>query len=281
MRKTENSKTTFYSARGVAWLIVLLCVFAMAALIGMYKLGIVGLPRVVTGLFSPAETGEGKPLFAGSPIAPEPETAAPIYEAIPNDKIAAALAELSVPAEGYRAYTVTLYGGGKTLETAYETVWRGSDWWVQSAQDGIILSTAVAKGSTVYLTDHTLNVTTTAKAASAADPDGVTFAERSGVLPLSELLTLIGNVAVGEATTYGGGVTEYSLSYTPRRSGNENHFRFTCKTAIGTEEEYTFSFENAVLLSAQKTIGGKLIYQMENTAYRNDLSQVHADSLFD
>ena len=275
--ETDRSKT-FYSARGVTLLLTVVLILAVLALCGMYSLGVIRPPASFAALFSPEET-TARPTQTAD-IAPEAEetTLAP---AIAREEYAAALGRMQMPSSYYRAYTVTIYSGNTAAATQYDAVVRDADWWVRETRDGVALSTAVAVGGSVKITDHTQNRSVTASAADADTPDGIRLAERMGVMPLGELTALIGTLGEGGTPVYGGGITGYSLALTPARGTGSNVFTFEFTTALGVREVYSFSFEDAVLLSAEKYVGDRLIYRMENTAYKNGLTDTDIQGLFE
>lgn len=268
--RTGGSKT-FYSARGVTLLLSVVLVFAVLALLGMYSLGVIRPPASLSAWFGAAQTAAIAPEAAETTLTP----------AIAREEYAAALGSMPIPSAYYRAYTVTLRSGNASVTTRYDVVVRDADWWVRETRDDIALSTAVCRAGSVEITDHTRNLTVMAAEAGADTPDGIRLAERMGVMPLGDLTALIGTLGEGVTSDYGGGITGYSLALTPARGTGVNVFTFDFTTASGVREVYSFSFENAVLLTAEKYLGDRLIYQMENTAYRNDLSDIDADKLFE
>ena len=275
--RTGGSKT-FYSARGVTLLLSVVLVFAVLALLGMYSLGVIRPPASLSAWFGAAET-TARPAQTAA-IAPEAAETI-LTPAIAREEYAAALGSMPIPSAYYRAYTVTLRSGNASVTTRYDVVVRDADWWVRETRDDIALSTAVCREGSVEIIDHTRNQAVTAAAADADAPDGIRLAERMGVMPLGDLTALIGTLGEGGTSDYGGGITGYSLALTPARGTGENVFTFDFTTASGVREVYSFSFENAVLLTAEKYLGDRLIYQLENTAYRNELSDIDADKLFE
>ena len=272
--RTDSSKT-YYSTRGVTLLSVVL-VLAVLALLGMYSLGVIRPPASLSALFGTTETTARPAQTADIETAAEETTLTP---ALAREEYAAALGDMQIPSAYYRAYTVSIYGGNAVTATQYEAVVRDADWWVREARDGVILSTAVCRDGAVQITDNTQNSTVTA--AGTDTRRGIRLAERMGVLPLGELTALIGTLGAGGTSDYGGGITGYSLALAPARGTGENVFTFAFTTASGVREVYSFSFENAVLLSAEKYVGDRLIYRMESTAYTNDLADTGADRLFE
>ena len=273
--RTDSSKT-FYSTRGVTLLLSVVLVLAVLALLGMYSLGVIRPPASLSALFGTTET-TARPAQTADIETAAGETA--LTPALAREEYAAALGDMQIPSAYYRAYTVSIYGGNAVTATQYEAVVRDADWWVREARDGVILSTAVCRGGAVQITDNTQNSTVTA--AGTDTRRGIRLAERMGVLPLGELTALIGTLGAGGTSDYGGGITGYSLALAPARGTGENVFTFAFTTASGVREVYSFSFENAVLLSAEKYVGDRLIYRMENTAYTNDLADTGADRLFE
>ena len=273
--RTDSSKT-FYSTRGVTLLLSVVLVLAVLALLGMYSLGVIRPPASLSALFGTTETTARPAQTADIETAAEETTLTP---ALAREEYAAALGDMQIPSAYYRAYTVSIYGGNAVTATQYEAVVRDADWWVREARDGVILSTAVCRDGAVQITDNTQNSTVTA--AGTDTRRGIRLAERMGVLPLGELTALIGTLGAGGTSDYGGGITGYSLALAPARGTGENVFSFAFTTASGVREVYSFSFENAVLLSAEKYVGDRLIYRMESTAYTNDLADTGADRLFE
>ena len=251
-------------------------VLAVLALLGMYSLGVIRPPASLSALFGTTETTARPAQTADIETAAEETTLTP---ALAREEYAAALGDMQIPSAYYRAYTVSIYGGNAVTATQYEAVVRDADWWVREARDGVILSTAVCRDGAVQITDNTQNSTVTA--AGTDTRRGIRLAERMGVLPLGELTALIGTLGAGGTSDYGGGITGYSLALAPARGTGENVFTFAFTTASGVREVYSFSFENAVLLSAEKYVGDRLIYRMESTAYTNDLADTGADRLFE
>ena len=259
-------------------LLSVVLILAVLALCGMYSLGVIRPPATLAALFGATET-TARPAQTAD-IAPATE-ATTLTPALAREEYAAALGGMQMPNAYYRAYTVSIYSGNASVTTQYDAVVRDADWWVRETQDGVALSTAVCQSGSVKITDHTQNQTATATAASADTPGGIRLAERMGVMPLDELTALIGALGEGDAPDYGGGITGYSLALTPARGTGENVFTFDFTTASGVREAYSFSFENAVLLTAEKYVGDRLIYKMESTAYKNDLTAADTAGLFD
>lgn len=275
-KEKQKNNPTFYSARGIGLMAAVLLLFIILVLTGMYTLGIIHLPESFSAFFGQAE--ETTAPAAAANIAPEGEEAV-LYEAIPREEYAKALADMLLPTEYYRAYSITVSFGIREDVTDYVAIRRGADWWVQTSKEDVILTTAICKDGTVRITDNTQNTAVTAKGYSAETSSGISFEERCGVLPLEQLVTMIRALANGENVEYGGGITNYSLSFTQARGTGENVFVFTFTCQNGVTEEYRFAFESAALLSVTKSYGELKIYQMEMKEYRNDLSDVNVDSL--
>lgn len=275
--KTDSPKA-FYSARGVTLLLAVVLLLAVLALYGMYSLGVIRMPASLSALLGAEETTARPTQMAD--IAPATEETAALTPAMAREEYAAALADMPMPSAYYRAYTVTIYSGNVSTKTNYTLVVRNADWWLREAREDVALSTAVCADGKLRITDHTLDQTVTATAAGADAPNGIRLSERMGVMPLYELTALIGTLDSGGMSDYGGGITGYSLALTPARGTGENIFTFSFTTALGVREVYSFSFENAVLLSAEKYVGDSLIYRMESTAYKNGLSDADTADFF-
>ena len=275
-KEKKKNNLTFYSARGIGLMVAVLLLFIILALTGMYTLGIIHPPESFSSLFGQAE--ETTAPAAAANIAPEGEEAV-LYEAIPREEYAKALADMHLPTEYYRAYSITVSFGIREDTTDYVAIRRGEDWWVQTSKDDVILTTAICKDSTVRITDNAQNTAVTAEGYSAETPSGVSFEERCGVLSLERVVEMIRTLADGETVNYGGGITNYSLSFTQARGTGENVFVFTFTCQNGVTEEYRFAFESAAILSVSKSLGELKIYQMEMKEHRNDLSDVNVDSL--
>lgn len=274
---TSNS-SPFYSPKGILLLILLVSVLSAFALWGMYAIGVIRLPAGISALFA-EETVAPRPAGAAQNIAPEPEEAT-LLEAIPREEYALALADMAIPYAYYRNYKIKIFSDTKVNETEYFVVKDGKRWWVQTQVDNVILSTVSCQNGTVTITDNAQNASVTAKEFSAASPSGISFEERCGILSLQQLTEIIRAVASGESVEYGGGVRDYSLSYTPSRGTSDNVFTFAFACENGIAEEYTFAYESAVILSATKTYGEKTIYKMELKDYRNELTDIPTDTLF-
>lgn len=267
----KKSEMTFYSARGIMLMIVAVLVFATIAIIGMYSLGVISMPSFITGFFDNSVESTSPPPVAN--IAPETgETV--FHEALPRDEYAAALADIFVPDEFYYNYTITRSYGESFHAIDYVAIGKNQNWWIQSKEDDVIMSTTVCKDGTVQFSDNADNtfVKTTASDTS--------FAEYSGFMPLKELTVLISSLTNGDAVEYGGGVSDYSLSYTQARGTNENIFNFNFSRKDGISEEYTFALESATILSIKKyNSDGEKIYQMEMKDSRNSLDEIDVESL--
>lgn len=277
--KTAETKyrSPFYSTKGIVALVLALIVISVFALWGMYALGVIRLPESVSSLFA-AETEAPRPSGAVANIAPE-ETQSVLQEAIPREEYALALADMAIPDAYYRNYKITILSGNTTDVTEYFAIQNGEDWWVQTAKDAVILSTAVCKDGTVRITDNAKNASVTVPAYTEETQNGVSFTEKCGIMTLAELTEIIRRAAAGETVEYGGGISGYSLSYTPSLGTGENLFSFSFVTGSGVSEEYTFAFESATILSATKSYAGNVIYKMELTDYRNTLTDFDLESL--
>ncbi|MBQ7661724.1 MAG: hypothetical protein IJS44_06690 [Clostridia bacterium] len=273
MKKTkqrDSEKTVFYSRRGVATLAAFVALFTIISLVGMYALGVIKLPAALTALFAD-ETSAVSPAHAGEDIPLPPQNR---YEtAVPLSEYAAALSEIELPKGFYQTYTVTR-GTGKNGQTLYYTfLQNGNDYWVQTASGSVILSTVVCKDGQVRLTDHSRNEKATVGGALTAE-------EAAGVLSLAHLLEMMRAAATDTPVDYGGGLSNYSLSISASRGEGDNLFTFAFTTGDGVSERYTFSPERGVLLSGEKTYGGKVIYSMQSTGFTDDLSEIDLDLLF-
>ncbi len=275
-KETKKNNIPFYSARGIGIIAVVLLLFVILVLTGMYTLGILRLPASFSTLFAPTETTSVP--AAGAIIAPDGEEAE-LYEAIPREEYAKALADMPLPTEYYRSYSIAVSFGIREDVTDYIVIRRGEDWWVQTSKEDVILTTTICKDGNVRITDNAQNTAVTALGYSEENTSGISFEERCGVLTLDRLVEIIRAVAAGETVTYGGGITNYSLSFTQARGTGENVFVFTFTCQNGVTEEYRFTFESAAVLSVSKSIGTVKIYQMEIKEHRNDLSDVDVDAL--
>ena len=274
-KKVTKTKSAFYSAKGIATLIAMLLVLSALALWGLYTIGALRFP---TELFA-EETTAPLPSGAVANIAPE-GTQAELKEAVPREEYAFALSEMEIPASYFRKYTITLQSGNYTDVTSYYAVKDGENWWVQTEKEHVILTTAFCKDGTVHVADNAQNSSVSVPAQSAENPDGVSFEERCGILTLETLVEIIRRAAAGEPVEYGGGIRDYSLSYTPSRGTGENLFTFSFVNGSGIAEEYTFAFESARILSATKALDGNVIYKMELKDYRNELADFDTSALF-
>lgn len=272
-KQTKPSKGTFYSAGGIWLMVLVLILTSVLALWGLDHIGVIDLASIF------GEKPISRPNAPAANIAGEPENNG-IFEAIPREEYALALAEMSIPDEYYRNYRITIKSGEMSDMTEYYAVKKGDDWWVQTTQDDVILRTDVCVDGEVLITDNASNTSAKTNEQSDEHPSGVTFEERCGILTLDTLVNMLHSIASGEKVEYGGGIADYSLSITQSRTGGENLFSFNFVCQNGITEEYTFSFENAVILSASKSIDGNEIYKMELKDYRNDLSDIDTDSLF-
>lgn len=277
-KKATKTKSTFYSAKGVSILITTLVITSVFALWGLYTIGALRIPQYVTDLFT-EETTVVLPSGAAVNIAPE-MTELPVQEAVPREEYALALSEMHFPAETYRKYTVTLQSASYTDTTVYYAIQKGADWWVQTVQDDVIMSTALCKSGKVRITDNAQNTSSSLPEKSDQVPDGVSFEERCGILTTRSLVEIIRRAATGEPVEYGGGIRDFSLSFTPARGTGENLFTFSFVNGSGIAEEYVFAFESARILSAKKSIGDTVIYKMELKDYRNDLTEIDTATLF-
>lgn len=277
-KKATKTKSPFYSARGVAILITVLLIASAFALWGMYALGVLRPPQYITDLFT-EQTTSPLPIGASANIAPE-VTKPPLSEAVPREEYAFALSEMHFPAETYRKYTITLQSAAYSDTTVYYAIQKGNDWWVQTVQDDVIMTTALCKSGRVRITDNAQNTSVALPEKSAQVPNGVSFEERCGIMTTKSLVEIIRRAAAGESVEYGGGVRDYSLSFTPARGTGENLFTFSFVNGSGVAEEYVFAFESARILSAKKSIGDTVIYKMELKDYRNDLTDIDTATLF-
>lgn len=275
---TKKNNTAFYSAQGVALLVVIMLAFTLVALVGMHMLGIIALPRSIADWFGEeTEASEPLPGLADLPNKPGENV---LYEALPREEYAAALKRMTLPESYYRSYTITVYSGKYSFMTEYTSVFREGDWWVQTAEEGVVTSTAVCRNREVTITDHTRDAAVTALGSSEQATGGVSFEERCGVLTLQTLTSMISALEAGEPVLYGGGeVTDYTLSFTPARGTGENLFTFSFSLG-DLREKYVFSFESATILSAEKYYKNTRIYAMEMQSYANDLSALNVDALF-
>lgn len=267
-KKTKTSRSKFYNVGTIWLLIVVVLVLSTFAFFGLYKLGVISLPFSLYDKSSNVpSTPSGAPAnIAGMPL--DKDT----FEAIPREEFASALSKIQIPSEYYRNYKIAISSDSNQQVTEYFVIKKNDDWWVQTATGGVIMETAICKQNTVTLNDNAANTSTTLS--------GVSLEECSGIIALETLVDIIHNIANGAPVTYGGGITDYSLSFTQMPLSSENLFSFSFLCQNGVREEYAFSFENAVILSASKSYGGKTIYKMEIKDYRNNLSEINTDGLF-
>jgi len=282
-KKTKTPKVTknsspFYSKKGIILLVLLVSVLSVFALWGMYALGVIRLPSGFTALFA-EETSARPPSGAANDIAPGKEPAK-LVEAIPREEYAFALADMPVPAAYYHNYTIEIFSDTAVDETEYFVVKSEDNWWVQTQKENVILSTVLCKNGTVRITDNAQNRSVVTAAYTGETQEGISLEERCGVLSLQQLTRIIHDAASGTPIEYGGGIRDYSLSFTPSRGTSDNLFTFAFACENGIAEEYTFAYESAVILSASKTYNGKTIYKMELKDYRNDLTDIDTVSLF-
>ncbi|MBR5538983.1 MAG: hypothetical protein IKU61_03705 [Clostridia bacterium] len=202
------------------------------------------------------------------------------FEAVPRDEYATALAKMHFPDSYYRNYRIAVSSKEDLYVTEYFTVKDRNNWWVQTLSNDIILQTTICKNGDVTITDNADNTSVKAKEFSDENPFGVAFEEKCGIISLRTLVNIIFAAANGEPVSYGGGIADYSLSFTQTKPGGENLFSFSFVCQNGVSEEYTFSFENAVILSASKSYEGNEIYKMEIKDYRNSLDEIDTESLF-
>ncbi len=264
-----HGSDTFYSTRGILILVIAVILFAIAALIGMYALGVINMPAFISNYFSDNEATNQE----AENISPEAENE--LYKALPAGEYASALADMPLPKNYYRSYSITVSAGNKNSKTDYIAIVNDNDWWVQTYKNGVILTTAVCKDGALKLTDNASNSSVTTEAEGS-----ISFKERCEVMPLYELVQLIKAVDSGKHVSYSGGISTYSLSFTQSRGTGENLFNFSFTCENGVSEEYIFSFESAKILSAVKTYGGETIYKMELTDSRNNLDDIDIDALF-
>lgn len=277
-KKATKTKSSFYSARGIALLITALLIASVFALWGLYAIGALRVPQYITDLFA-EETSAPLPSGAAANIAPE-GTEAPLQEAVPREEYTLALSEMHFPTEFYRSYTITLQNATYADTTVYYTIKKGSDWWVQTVKDNVIYETALCKNGKVRITDNAQNASVSLPEKSEQVPNGVSFEERCGIMTTKSLVEIIRRAATGEPVEYGGGVRDYSLSFTPSRGTGENLFTFSFVNGSGIAEEYVFAFESARILSAKKSVGDTVIYKMELKDYRNELTDIDTATLF-
>ena len=260
-------------------IIITVCavVFTLAITLAvLFSVGVIKPPAFLASYFG-TEVKTPAPSKSAN-IAPQEEAYSP-KKALPAGEYAIALADMNIPQSFYMSYKITLFSDTNQSTTDYVAIKDGDTWWVQASKNDIILTTAICKDNVVKITDNASNSSVVTDAYSETAPSGITFKERCEFMPLSELVQMIKAVDSGETVAYGGGITTYSLSYTQSRSTSENLFSFSFSCENGISEEYIFSFERAVILSATKKHGDKIIYQMELKDSRDDLSDIHLDEL--
>lgn len=274
MSKEKSKKKT--NKKLVIIIICAILISIIAIPVILFSLGVVKPPEFIASYFG-GETATSAPVKSAN-IAPMDDSYSP-QKALPSGEYAVALADMRIPESFYLSYKITLFSDTNQNVTNYVAIKDKDTWWVQTSENDVILSTAICKDGTVKITDNASNSSVIAKAFSDENPNGVSFKERCGIMPLSELVQMIKAADLGEEISYGGGITTYSLSYTQSRSTSENLFSFSFTCENGISEEYIFSFERAVILSATKKYGDKTIYQMELKDSRDDLSDIHFDEL--
>ena len=271
--KNKNITTDrFYSKKGIVLIICAALVFTATGIVGMYMLGIVKMPSFMSAFLNKSDTPTASHIAMNIHEEDENQT---FYEALPREEYAIALADISIPEEYYQRYTITLYAGEAVRSTDYTVIYKHGDWWVQTKENDVILSTVVCKDKKVKLSDNSDNT-------SVTDASGeIDCFEYFGYPSLAKLADMICALAKGETVIYPGGVADFSLSYTKTRGTGENIFNFNLTRGDGFKEEYTFAFESATLLSAVKySPSGEKIYQMEMKDSRNDIEGIFVNSLF-
>ncbi len=267
----KKSEMTFYSARGIILMIVAVLIFATIAIVGMYHLGVISIPSFIANVFD--KTTDVSALPPSANIASKREETER-FEALPRDEYAAALADILVPSEFYYNYNITWFSGEVSRTVDYTAIAQNSDWWIQTRENDVIMSTAICKDGIFQFSDNADNSFATTSG------ENISFAEYSGFMPLNELTSLIYALTSGESVEYGGGVSDYSLSYTQARGTSENLFSFNFSRSDGISEKYTFALESATILSIIKSnSSGEKIYQMEMKDARNNLDEIDVDSL--
>ncbi len=271
MKNKNNSSDVFYGKKGIAFLISAAVIIAAIGLVGMYMLGVIQVPVFLEDMLSPKETEDIAPISGN--IKPE-DGEKVYYEALPREKYATALADISIPDEYYQRYSISLFAGDITKITDYIAIYKNGDWWVQASENDVILSTVISKGDKVKISDNTDNT-------SVLDSTGkINYFEYFGYTPLDTLTKIIFALANGESIDYAGGISDFSLSFTQARGTGENIFIFNLTRSDGFKEEYTFAFESATVLSAAKySPNGEKIYQMEMKDSKNDLEDIDVASL--
>ena len=271
--KNKNITTDrFYSKKGIILIICAALVFTATGIVGMYMLGIVKMPSFMSAFFNKSDAPTASHIAMNIHEEDKNKT---FYEALPREEYAIALADISIPEEYYQRYTITLYSGETVRSTDYTVIYKRGDWWVQTKENDVILSTVVCKDKKVKLSDNSDNT-------SVTDVSGeIDCFEYFGYTSLAKLADMIRALAKGETVIYPGGVADFSLSYTKTRGTGENIFNFSLTRGDGFKEEYTFAFESATILSAVKySPSGEKIYQMEMKDSRNDIEGIFVNSLF-
>ncbi|MBQ8836340.1 MAG: hypothetical protein IJ002_02400 [Clostridia bacterium] len=268
----KNPKEKRKNNSGIALFAAVVVLVFVLGLAGMYALGIISMPAFLSDFIETDGTSAAAPI-AGN-IAAEDESIE-YFEALPREEYATALADISVSDKYYQHYTVTVYSGEKKSAADYTAIMNGNDWWVQTSENDVIMSTVVCKDGKVKISDNTDNT-------SIVDESGeIHFSEYFGYTPLSELTAMIKALANGETVDYAGGITDFSLSFTQARGTGENIFSFSFTRADGFSEEYTFAFESATVLTAAKySPSGEKIYQMEMKDSLNNIDDIDVDALF-
>lgn len=269
----KRAKNKQKNKSGVPLLITVAIIIIILGLVGMYALGVINAPKFITDIFSEAESTTLPP--AAGNIAPKGE-APEYYEALPREEYAKALANMSMPEKFYRRYSISLFSGENVRKTDYNAIYNGGDWWVQTSENDVIMSTVICKGGSVKIYDNADNT-------SVIDASGeIDRSEYFGYTSLSEITSMINALASGEQVDYAGGsISDFSLSFTQSRGTGENIFSFTFTRSDGIKEEYTFTFESATILSAIKYLpSGEKIYQMETKDSRNNIEGINVDELF-
>ena len=270
MKNTNNN--AFYGKKGIAFLITATVIIAIIGIVGMYYIGILKMPSFITEMLSPTVTAPT--LHAVGNIA-EYSGEVMHYEALPRDEYAIALADILPPEHFYQSYSISISSNGSVRKTDYTAIFNNGDWWIQTSEDGVVLSTTVCYNNKVTLYNNADNT-------SITDTSGeINCHEYLGYPSLTSLTNTICALAKGESVDYVGGVSDFSLSYTQSRGTGENIFSFNLTRADGFKEEYTFAFESATILSASKySPSGEKIYQMEMKNSKNNIEGIDIDSLF-
>lgn len=261
MKKKNNN---FFSSSKWLWLLIAsLFISCIVFAIVFLKFDVIELPSN-----SPSQVQ-----IPNSPAANiSAEEAKDVFEAIPREEFANALAKMQIPNEFYRSYRIVLKSGEYSNPTEYYAIKKNNDWWVQISKNGVIRETTICHNGIVTIADNAAN--------TFVNTENVSFEERCNILSLQTLVNMINDIANDRPVNYGGGISDYSLSYTQTKTSGENLFSFAFVCKNGISEEYTFSFENSVILSASKKLGDEEIYKMEIRDYRNSLSGIDTDSLF-